>query len=105
MLSSKNEKALDELRDVLQLADWVKFAKYEANVGETDRSILHALDFINNTHQEQPVNPKPVVKEVLLKPKKQILVRRGFMALWILSIVGGVVLVVFVVSEICNSFF
>ena len=45
-------KAIDELRELLQTADLVKFAKYSVLTNENDRNLASVIDFIDSTKRE-----------------------------------------------------
>lgn len=72
-----DEQAISELRDLLQTADLVKFAKYNALINENDRNLVSAIEYINQTKIEEEVKPQPteiVVVEHRSKVTKNILV-------------------------------
>ena len=53
-----DEKAINELRDLFQTADLVKFAKYNTLINENDMNLVNAIEFINNTKIEIDLNAK-----------------------------------------------
>ena len=56
LTAAQDYKALDELRQLFQTADLVKFAKYSTLMNENDANLVSAIDFINQTKLEnQPV--------------------------------------------------
>ena len=72
-----DEDALHELRELFQTADLVKFAKYSTLLGENDRNLVSAIEYINATKKEEPATPQPteiVVVEKRSKVAKQVLV-------------------------------
>jgi hypothetical protein len=44
--------SLNELRQLFQTADLVKFAKYSTLINENDANLMSAIEFINETKQE-----------------------------------------------------
>ena len=52
-------QAIDELRELFQTADLVKFAKYNTLIGERDRNLLSAIEFINTTKKEDEQQQQP----------------------------------------------
>ena len=50
-----DQKSLDELRQLFTTADLVKFAKYSTLINENDMNLVNAIEFINQTKQEQQV--------------------------------------------------
>lgn len=52
----KNTFAL--LKDLLGVADLVKFAKYKASADENEGAVPAAIKFVQNTHIEEPVKEK-----------------------------------------------
>ncbi len=66
LTEGNNEEALDELRDIFNTADLVKFAKYSTLVNENDANLMAAVDYINQTKIEVDPNAKPepeIIKE------------------------------------------
>lgn len=47
---------LDELRQLFQTADLVKFAKHSTLINENDANLVNAIDYINKTKIETPPN-------------------------------------------------
>ena len=63
-LMSTDQQSLDELRQLFTTADLGKFAKYSTQINENDANLVSAIDFINQTKQEnQPT--EEVVKPQL----------------------------------------
>lgn len=56
---TETESSIDNLRQILKLADLVKFAKYKPLPNENDLSLVNAYLFVNQTK----IEPKPVVVE------------------------------------------
>lgn len=51
--------AYDNLKQILQLADFVKFAKYKALPDENELSLMNAYIFVNNTKEKEIIEIKP----------------------------------------------
>lgn len=47
-----DQKMIDELRELFQTADLVKFAKYSTLLNENDLNLVNAVNFIDQTKQE-----------------------------------------------------
>ena len=54
LIKSGDQTMLDELRQLFQTADLVKFAKYSTLINENDANLVSAIDFINQTKLETP---------------------------------------------------
>ena len=63
LMSTKDQKSLDELRQLFITADLVKFAKYSTLINENDANLVNAIEFINQTKLEN------VPVEEILKPQ------------------------------------
>lgn len=58
---SGDQKMIDELKELFQTADLVKFAKYETHINENDANLVNAIHFIDQTKtDEKPVEEKIV---------------------------------------------
>lgn len=78
MLKIKDKESLNELREILETADLVKFAKFNPPMNENDRNLLNAMDFVNDTKladSETPQQPteKRVVNERSVREKRLLL--------------------------------
>jgi hypothetical protein len=60
LMKKADQASLGELRQLFLTADLVKFAKYSTLINENDANLVSAVDFINKTKIEQPVNTEPV---------------------------------------------
>lgn len=91
-----DETAIAELRELFQTADLVKFAKYSTLINENDRNLVSAIEYINQTKQEEPEQkPQPeviVVEERSSKIAKRVLIGSivvvGLVLLGVLAFVG-----------------
>jgi hypothetical protein len=78
LLKSADAKSLDELRHLFQTADLVKFAKYSTLINENDANLMSAIEFINETKQEnlqtvEVVQPQFTEEEQRSKKTRTIL--------------------------------
>lgn len=105
LLKAKDEASLRELRQVLETADLVKFAKYKAALSENDANLVKAVEFINETRVEAELPPDPIVKEVVLKENKQMALRIAMAVGALVLAVAAVGLVVYLFGELRQSFF
>ena len=97
LMKTDDPQTLSELRQLFLTADLVKFAKYSTLINENDANLVSAIDFINKTKVETPVNEqetKPqltaeeqrtkksriVLKTISLWPACRLLVLFGYIA-------------------------
>ena len=59
-----DENVPDKARQVLELADLVKFAKFEPLPDENDLSLMNAYFFVNQTKYEEPKSPEESAQEM-----------------------------------------
>jgi len=73
LMSTDDPKSLDELRQLFQTADLVKFAKYSTLINENDANLVNAVEFINQTKIETPQaeTGERVVREELTAEQKR----------------------------------
>lgn len=86
LTASELRGALDELKDILQTADLVKFAKHATSLSEQDRSLVQALNFVRTTELQPSELPKPRIEYVGLFGTDQ---RRLRLGLSLLAVVIG----------------
>ena len=70
LMQTDDPKSLDELRQLFTTADLVKFAKYSTLINENDANLVSAIDFINQTKQEN-VPTEEIVKPELTQEQQQ----------------------------------
>ncbi len=68
LMEENDESALNELRQLFQTADLVKFAKYSTLINENDANLVTAMDYINQTKQE--VDPNAKAEEPSYSPEE-----------------------------------
>ena len=64
-----DEEAINELRELFQTADLVKFAKYSTLINENDRNLVNAIEYINQTKLEEP-EQKPQPEVIVVEEKR-----------------------------------
>ena len=77
-----DEDAINELRELFQTADLVKFAKYSTLINENDRNLVNAIEYINQTKLEEP-EQKPQPEVIVVEEK------RSKVAKW--TLIGSIV--------------
>ena len=70
LTKTDDPKKLDELRQLFTTADLVKFAKYSTLINENDANLVSAIDFINQTKQEN-IPSEEIVKPELTEEQVQ----------------------------------
>lgn len=89
---------LDELRELFQTADLVKFAKYSTLINENDRNLMSAVEFIGATKLDKPIEPeKPAVSRE--EVQKRVRYRSQEIAVGVVA-VGCVCLLIYIVWSV-----
>jgi hypothetical protein len=70
LMKNADQESLSELRQLFLTADLVKFAKYSTLINENDANLMSAVDFINKTKIEQPLNTEPVKPELTVEQQR-----------------------------------
>lgn len=104
--NSDDKTAISELRDLLQISDLVKFAKYYPDMRENDVNLMKAVEFINvtkNIEEETALKNEP---EEITVVEKRTLRSKAILIASILFLISAVIYMsVSVVSEVYFSFF
>jgi len=98
------EAVLFELREIFRTADLVKFARQTASLGEAERSLVKAADFVNTTKQAPHELPKPEVREITLDERRQRWWRTGMKAALVLLGLAEAALAAWLFVEIYDTF-
>ncbi|MBO5699118.1 MAG: hypothetical protein J6R79_03855 [Bacteroidaceae bacterium] len=101
---SNDDVALRELKEILETADLVKFAKYETTMTEADRSLVMAIDYVNTTKQKPEDLPKPEVKVVTVGEVKQQKIKMMMIVSAILTAAMALVLFGISIKDIYDCF-
>lgn len=80
LTQENDEEALRELRELFQTADLVKFAKWTTLINENDANLMTALEYINQTKQEE--DPNQPQEEVIVTPEA----KRQRITIWVMRI-------------------
>ena len=72
LLEVKDKKEIEELKELFVTADLVKFAKHDPLMNENDANLVSAIDFINETKQEEPEDQKPQPTEITIVEKRPL---------------------------------
>ena len=68
LMSENDEEAINELRQLFETADLVKFAKFSTLANENDANLVTAINYINQTKLE--VDPNAKVEEPAYTPEE-----------------------------------
>ena len=88
LTQENDEEALAELRELFQTADLVKFAKWTTLINEDDANLMTALEYINQTKQEE--DPNQPQEEIIVTPEA----KRQRVSIWAMRITIAVASVV-----------
>lgn len=98
---SGDKKMLDELQELFQTADLVKFAKYSTLLNENDMNLVNAVNFIDQTKIEgQPTEERIV--PTLSEDEKRI--RNSRTTIKILLAVVGTAILVMLATIVCRIY-
>ena len=93
-----DQKMVDELRELFQTADLVKFAKYSTLINENDLNLVNAVNFIDQTKLEgQPTEERivPKLSEQDKRSKQARVTIKGTIYIILVAVVALLVYVVF----------
>lgn len=66
-----DQKMIDELKELFQTADLVKFAKYETQINENDANLVNAINFIDQTKTDEQVKEEKIVPQLSENDQKK----------------------------------
>ena len=96
---------IGELRELFQMSDLVKFAKYQPLINENDMNLINAIDFINKTKVEAVVPAEPQVQEIVVKEGRSQQAKALIIAAIALLGVLAVVALYVAIAEVVQLFF
>lgn len=86
-LRQEDQQKVEELKELFETADLVKFARHETMINENDRNLVAAVDFINSTKTEETTVVK---KEQEVLSEQDIKMRRTNITITVLMAVSGI---------------
>ena len=90
LMAIQDESALSELRHLFLTADLVKFAKYSTLINENDANLVNAIEFINQTKQENVPVEETIQPQLTEEDQRSQKARRVLKtAIWAIFIVCG----------------
>lgn len=98
--SVDDPKMIDELKELFQTADLVKFAKYETQINENDANLVNAINFIDQTKTDEKAVEEKVVPTLSDNDKKSQQQRHIIKSLLWVGGVAVVALVVYIVYQL-----
>ncbi len=93
-MASHDRAAIEELKELFNTADLVKFAKYSTLINENDKNLVSAIEFINSTKVENQPSEE-IVKPYLTEDEKLSVKMRRVLKIAI-GIVAAVCIALFV---------
>lgn len=97
--------AIDELRDILTLADLVKFSKFRGTLSDSDRSLLQAVEYIRTTQIDDPDAEKVIEKIVVVGDAGQRKVKMTYKVVMTLAALCGTASTAYVLYLLWLNFF
>lgn len=95
-----DKKMIDELHDIFFTADLVKFAKYSTLINENDLNLVNAVNFIDQTKQDEKPTEERIVPKLSEDDKKSRNNRITIKSLICVGVVGAVALLVYIIYNI-----
>ncbi len=104
--SSGDESSIVELSELLSTADMVKFAKAQPLLGENDRNLLGAMEFVKTTMVQEPESQEPeVLEDTVIVEKRSKEARTALLVAFILSVIASLGVAACLVAKLYYLFF
>lgn len=103
LLKVKDKESIKELKEILEVADLVKFAKMHPTTYENDRNMLNAIEFVNatkNIEEEKIVQPT----EQRIVSERSVVQKRVLLASVIILAVIIIGVAVLLTTDLYNMF-
>ena len=96
---------IGELRELFQMSDLVKFAKYKPLINENDMNLINAIDFINKTKVEVVAPTEPEVQEVVVKEGRSRQAKAFIIGAIVMLSVLAIAALYVAITEVVQLFF
>jgi hypothetical protein len=97
---SDDQKSIDELHELFETADLVKFAKHSALINENDLNLVNAIKFIDDTKTSAEETEERIVPQLSDDEAKSQKSRMTIKSLITVIVVAAVVLFVFIIYNV-----
>lgn len=91
LLQFNDRDAIRDVKELLEVADLVKFAKMQPSHYENNRNMLSAIDFVNATKNIEEENQKPVERKVV---NERSMTQKRWLIAAIVAVTGILVVVI-----------
>lgn len=102
LLEIKNKDEIKALKELFMTSDLVKFAKHNPMINENDANLINAIDFINQTKEEEDENAKPQPTEITIVEKRSLRTKIILIAAVTLLSVSIVASVIYVITQLID---
>lgn len=102
LIARGDKDALTELKEILQTADLVKFAKYSAD--ENDRALVRAVEYVNVTKLDIEPTKDQLYRVETIAQRKQDLIKLGYACASVLLAIAAVATAIYVYYELWQCF-
>ena len=99
-----NKESVEELKQLFETADLVKFAKFAPLLNENDMNLVTAIDFINQTKCEEEIKTEPV-QELTVDEKRSRMVKNAMNVGIAALVVLAILVLSFLIEHIYGLFF
>ena len=94
LTAESDQTMLDELRQLFNTADLVKFAKYSTLINENDANLVNAIDFINQTKLENLPQEETLKPQLSVEDERNLKTRKVLTA--VIVAIGAVCIGLFI---------
>lgn len=102
MRSIDNKENIAELKEILETADLVKFAKMHPAINENDRNMLNAIEYINITKDIEEEKQEPTEKKIV--NHRSLLEKRMLIASIVVIVVVLIGVIALLTTDLYNLF-
>lgn len=102
LYSIKSEDNIAELKEILEVADLVKFAKFHPTMNEKDLNMANAIEYVNATKNVEEEKLEPVEKRIV--NKRSLFEKRMLIASIVTIVILLILVTVLLTTDLYNLF-
>ena len=102
LYSIKSEDNIAELKEILEVADLVKFAKFHPTMNEKDLNMANAIEYVNATKNVEEEKLEPVEKRIV--NKRSLFEKRMLIASIVIIVILLILVTVLLTTDLYNLF-
>ena len=104
LLEENDKTAINDLKELFETADLVKFAKHNPLINENDANLVNAIEFVDETKVVEDENAKPQPTEITIIEKRSLRTKIILGCSIAVLSAGLIAILIYIITQLYNLF-